>query len=257
MRYLVCAIVIFSTVGVSPVVADELAAHRAQYALSLERGRGDVIAASGTMEFDVTDACDAWAVRQRLHMVLTGRDGSETELLSDYTTIETKDGRSLRFRLRQSNAGEQPTEIAGNATIGVDDGDAHYTAPEIVTKKLPPGTQLPMAHTLAIITAAKGGKKFIAMPIFDGTALEGAQDSTVAIVNWGPPRPGPWPVLATLSSGRMRIAFFDQASTGQQSEYEVSLRYYANGIEDEMSMDFGEFVMAAKLKDLVIPRPGC
>ena len=102
MRYLVCAIVIFSTVGVSPVVADELAAHRAQYALSLERGRGDVIAASGTMEFDVTDACDAWAVRQRLHMVLTGRDGSETELLSDYTTIETKDGRSLRFRLRRT-----------------------------------------------------------------------------------------------------------------------------------------------------------
>ncbi len=257
MRYLICAIFVFSTGGMGAVAAEELAAHRARYDLSLERGRGDVIAASGSMDFDVTDACDAWAVRQRLHMVLTGRDGTETEMLSDYTTIETKDGLSLRFRLRQTNAGDQPTEVAGNASIGVEDGIAHYTAPEVVTKKLPAGTLLPMAHTLAIITAAKAGKKFIAVPVFDGTGADGAQDSTIAIVNWGAPRPGPWPVLTTLSSGRMRIAFFDRASTGQQSEYEVSMRYYENGVADEMSMDFGEFVMAAKLKDLVMSKPGC
>ena len=257
MRHLTSAICILSVCAASPLQAAELAAHRAHYDLILERGRGDVIAASGSMDYDVADACDAWAVRQRLHMVLTGRDGSETEMLSDYTTIETKDGSALRFRLRQSNAGEPPTEITGNATVGKDGGEAIYTAPETATKKLPAGTLLPMMHTEALITAAKAGKKFIAIPVFDGTGAEGAQNSTVAIVSWEPPRQGPWPMLAELSSGRMRIAFFDRQSTNQQAEYEVSMRYYENGIADDMSMDFGEFVMAAKLKNLVLPKPGC
>ncbi len=257
MRHLTCAVFILGVCGVNPLRATELAAHRAHYDLTLERGRGDVIAASGSMDYDVADACDAWAVRQRLHMVLTGRDGSETEMLSDYTTIETKDGSSLRFRLRQSNAGEPPSEIAGNAIIGKDGGEANYTAPEAATKKLPSGTLLPMMHTEALIMAAKAGKKFIAIPVFDGTGAEGAQNSTVAIVNWEPPRRGTWPGLADLSSGRMRIAFFDRQSSSQQAEYEVSMRYYENGVADDMSMDFGEFVMAAKLKDLVVPKPGC
>jgi hypothetical protein len=257
MRHLTGLIFILGVCSAGPLQATELAAHRAHYDLTLERGRGDVIAASGSMDYDVADACDAWAVRQRLHMVLTGRDGTETEILSDYTTIETKDGSSLRFRLRQSNASEPPTEIAGKATVGKDGGEAVYTAPESTTKQLPAGTLLPMAHTEALIAAAKSGKKFIALPVFDGTGVDGAQDSAVAIINWESPRQGPWPALANLSSGRMRIAFFDRQSTGQQAEYEVSMRYYENGIADDMSMDFGEFVMAAKLKNLVVPKPGC
>jgi len=257
MRQVISATFYLCLGVVCPLQATELAAHRAHYDLSLERGRGDVIAASGSMDYDVTDACDAWAVRQRLHMVLTGRDGAETEMLSDYTTIETKDGSSLRFRLRQSNAGEPPSEIAGNVTVGKNGGEAIYTAPEVATKKLPAGTLLPMMHTEALIAAAKAGKKFIALPVFDGTGVDGAQNSTIAIVNWEPPRQQPWPELAALSSGRMRIAFFDRQSAGQQAEYEVSMRYYENGVADDMSMDFGEFVMAAKLKNLVVLSPGC
>lgn len=257
MRHLTGTIFMLSIFSAGTVQATELAAHQAHYDLTLERGRGDVIAASGTMDYDVADACDAWAVRQRLHMVLTGRDGSETEMLSDYTTIETKDGTSLRFRLRQSNAGEPPTEIAGSATVGKDGGEAVYTAPETRARHLPAGTLLPMVHTEALIAAARAGKKFIAIPVFDGTGVEGAQNSTVAIINWEAARQGVWPALANLSSGRMRIAFFDRQSTGQQAEYEVSMRYYENGIADDMSMDFGEFVMAAKLKNLEIPKPGC
>lgn len=257
MRDVIPAILFFALAAASPVLAAELAAHHAQYNLTLERGRGDVIAASGSMEYDVTDACDAWAVRQRLRMSLTGRDGNEVEMLSDYSTIEHKDGSSLRFRLRQSNAGEPPSEIAGNATVGSPGGEAVYTLPEPATRTLPAGTLLPMQHTDVIIAAAKAGKKFIAVPLFDGTGTDGAQNSSIAIASWGPPRPGARPGLENLESGRMRIAFFDRQATGQQAEYEVSMRYYENGVADEMSMDFGEFVMAAKLHALELSKPGC
>ena len=257
MRFVIAAILSSALAAANPVRAAELAAHHAQYDLTLERGRGEVIAVSGSMEYNVTDACDAWAVRQRLRMRLTGADGSEVEMLSDYSTIERKDGSSLRFRLRQTNAGEPPSEIAGNATVGSDGGQAVYTSPEPATKPLPAGTLLPMRHTEAIIAAAKAGKKFIALPIFDGTGTDGAQNSAIAIASWGPPRPGAPPGLETLESGRMRIAFFGRQATGPQAEYEVGMRYYENGVADEMSMDFGDFVVAAKLHTLELSKPGC
>ena len=55
----------------------------------------------------------------------------------------------------------------------------------------------------------------------------------------------------------MRIAFFNRADSGQEADYEVGMRYYANGVSEDLSMDFGEFVMAAKLKELKLAKPGC
>ena len=43
-----------------------LLAHKALYTLTLDTAKGnDVVAARGTMGYEVTDACDGWAVRQR------------------------------------------------------------------------------------------------------------------------------------------------------------------------------------------------
>jgi hypothetical protein len=63
--------------------------------------------------------------------------------------------------------------------------------------------------------------------------------------------------LAKLPSGRVRIAFFDKEQGKQQPDYEVSMRYFANGVADGLSMDFGDFVMSGKLDTLKIAKPGC
>ena len=99
------------------VHAVDLAAHVAQYKLSLESSKGDVASGSGTMTYEVIDACDGWAVRQRLAMVLTNRDGQAIHSVSDYTTFETKDGLSMRFRSHQLNDGTPPDDVAGEATL--------------------------------------------------------------------------------------------------------------------------------------------
>ena len=75
---------------------------------------------------------------------------------------------------------------------------------------MPAGTLFPTAHTEAIIAAAEAGKRFIALPIFDGTGDRGAQDSSIAIANWGPSPNPPYPALANMQAGRVRIAFFDR-----------------------------------------------
>ncbi len=257
MRHLTLAVLFVVMLAAGPGWAAELAAHRAHYALQLEQGRGEMIAGTGSMDYEVTDACDAWAVRQRLQMQLTARDGTQTETTSDYTTLESKDGHTLRFRLRQTTDGETSAEVAGTASLSAEGGEVKYVQPEASTTALPAGTLFPMAHTAAILAAAQAGKKFIAVPLFDGTGTDGAQNSTVAIAGWGASPASASPALAALPSGRVRIAFFNRADSGQEADYEVGMRYYANGVSEDLSMDFGEFVMAAKLKELKLAKPGC
>lgn len=237
-----------------------LAAHTAQYQLQLNSARGDVTSARGTMAFEVVDACDGWATRQRLSMTLTNRDGQDIEMVSDYATWESKDGTRLRFRMRQTTEGAVQEQVEGTAALerAGGPGSIMYTQPEEKEVRLPAGTLFPMAHTEAILRAAVDGKRFVNLPIFDGTGDKGVQDSGVAIAGWQDPQENRYPVLSPLQSGRVRIAFFDRSKPDQSPEYEVGMRYFSNGIADDLLMDFGEFVMRGRLNDLKLPdAPHC
>lgn len=261
LRPLAAACVFFSLSGAAlPVAATDLAAHHAIYDLKLESTRGgDVQGATGTMSYEVQDVCDGWATRQRLQMTVTNRDGQEIEMLSDYTTWESKDGLHLRFRTRQTTDQAVTSDIAGEADLEATGGPgtAHLTSPEDATKKLPAGTLFPMKHTEALLAAAEAGKKFVALPLFDGTSANGAQDSSIVITKWAGPKTSKWPDLAKLPSGRFRIAFFDRGPEDVEPDYEVSMRYWINGVADDLDMDFGDFVMSGKLAEFKLLGRGC
>lgn len=236
-----------------------LAAHRALYTLTMRSARGDITMARGTMAFEIIDACDGWASRQQLAMTITNREGQDIEMLSDYSTFESKDGLRLQFHMRQTTDTSVTSEVSGDAKLerSGGPGEVHYTLPADTTKPLPSGTLFPMMHTATILDAARSGKKFVAVPLFDGTGPDGAQDSSIAIIGWDPPAANKWPELAKLPSGRVHVAFFDRNATKQEPDYEVGMRYWENGIADGLEMDFGDFVMAGKLAELSVPKGGC
>jgi len=230
-----------------------LAAHRAIYTLTLSSSRGgDVIAARGTMGYEVIDACEGWAVRQRLSMTLTNTEGQNIEMVSDYATWEAKDGLKFRFHMKQTTDTAVTSQTDGDAKLedAGGTGEAHYTVPEDSTKTLPAGTLFPMAHTSAILTAAQSGKKFLSLPLFDGTDDSGAEDSSLVVLDWKKPEASKYPLLSNLPSTRVRLAFFDHASKGVVPTYQVGMRYWENGVADNLQMDFGDFVMDAKMSEL-------
>jgi hypothetical protein len=241
-----------------------LAAHRALYTLTLDNRTGsgtgsDVAGASGSMGYEVLDACDGWATHQTLDMVVVNSDGQNTHMVSDYTTWEAKDGLSFRFHTRQTTDDAVTSQIDGDAKIDVPGGagTAHYTSPKEATKPLPPGTLFPMAHTAALLAAARAGKKFIALPLFDGTSEDGAEDTSVVVLDTKPPEAAPFPVLSALPSARVHLAFFERTASTITPDYEVSMRYWENGVADGLQMDFGDFVMDAKLTDLKMQPHHC
>ncbi len=241
-------------------------AHRALYKLDVETVRGgDVGAAGGSMAYEVTDVCDGWATRQRLTLALTNRDGQEIEMISDYATLESKDGLSLQFRMRQTTDTAVTEQVEGTAKLEGpgQGGTIHYTVPEPKDVQLPPGTLFPMKHTEAIIGGAEAGKKFLALPIFDGTSDRGAQDSFIVLGNWGKTARAAYPLLARLDSGKVHVSFFDRNPKPSKDkvagspDYEVGMTYYANGVADDLHMDFGDFLMQGKLAEFTETPPHC
>jgi len=242
---------------VVPSASGTLMAHRALYTLTLDSAKGgDVVAARGTMGYEVTDSCDGWAVRQRLRMTITNSEGQDIEMASDYATWEAKDGLRFRYHVRQMTDAAVTSQTDGEATLQRTGGpgEAHYTSPKDTVTALPSGTVFPMAHTASIIAAARDKKRFLNLPLFDGTDENGIEDSFIIVLDWKAPAQTKWPALSSLPSTLVHLSFFDHQPTAQAPTYEVGMRYWENGVADAMKMDFGDFVMSAKMKDFA-PQP--
>ena len=254
-----------ATAPLAPLTARALASHRGIYSLTLDRARENatIVDVSGAMLFEIIDACESWASRQRFTMTLRDREGTELETGSDYATLESMDGRTLRFSLTHMTQGAIKSRVAGQAELTPDgSGVARYSEPEVKELPIPPGTLLPNTHTIAALNAARAGQRLLVAPIFDGTTADGAQQTTTVLSPWQGPQPVPEaPSLSTLGSSRMRIAFFEpdgeQAGGARTPSYEVSLRYFENGVADDMIMDFGDFTVRAKLMKLENAPGGC
>jgi hypothetical protein len=175
---------------------------------------------------------------------------------SDYATWESKDGLKFRYHMRQTTDTAVTSQTDGEAVlpkVGAP-GEARYTSPHDSTSPLPAGTVFPMAHTAAIIAAARDKQHFLSLPLFDGTDENGAEDSFIVVLDWKPPASSTWPALSPLPSTRVHISFFDRALTGVTPSYEATMRYWDNGVADDMKMNFGDFIMNAKMKDFA-PQP--
>lgn len=234
-----------------------LLAHKALYTLTLNSAKGsDITAARGTMGYEVTDACDGWAVRQQLNMTLTNAEGQDIQMVSDYTTLEAKDGLKFRYHMKQMTDTAVTSQTDGQASLQKTGGpgEAHYSIPHDSTVALPPGTVFPMAHTVDLINAAREHKHFLSLPLFDGTDESGIEDSFIVILDWKPPAQNKWQALSGLPSTNVHISFFDHKASAQTPSYEVTMRYWENGVADNMLMNFGDFVMKAEMKEFS-PQP--
>ena len=235
-----------------------LAAHKAVYDLALERIEGgDTVAASGTMTYQVRDTCTSWATQQQLRLHTVTRDGGASDVLSDYATLEGKDGRHLVFDMKQYADGAVSQQVRGEASISPDgSGVIHYSEPSRTVVTLPAGTLFPMAHTAAIIRAAEAGRKSIAPLLFDGTGTDGAQYTYVTILGWhAAPSKSDKQALAALGSSRVHVAFFSQKPTAITPDYESAMRYFDNGVADHLVMDFGDFAMKGTMRSFSLARP--
>lgn len=241
-------------------IAALLASHKAVYDMELASSRPNsgIVGAGGTMTYTFTNGCDGWTVETRTDLtMLRSKDGA-LDTSWDFVSWEDKTGKIYRFRVRNMRNGEVIETYDGEARVadgGVGSAVFHAGEDEQVFD-LPEGTMFPTAHTLELLTKAKGGMRFWAGPVFDGSSQQGAFQVSAAI--GAPVTSTEAAELLKGASWPMTLAFFPLDGKGDLPEFEVSLRYFLNGVAIDILQNFGAFALRGNLKSLEsLPRSGC
>jgi hypothetical protein len=259
----------------SPAGAVDISPHRALYSLTLDNTKtaSGVAAASGAMYYEWGEACDGWTVDQRFRLRLVYAEEGAVSINSSLLTWESKDGQKYKFNEKRLRNGEVEDDIHGEAHLNGKDKDgkdkggvAQFDKPDQKSFTLAPGVLFPTAHTLVLIERAQAGDSFLARKVFDGAAVENAGQITAVI---GPQlKPDPKAAkplnspLLQRPSWRVSLAFFPaeaaKKSDVETPDYQLTMRLLDNGVSQDMTLDYGDYVLKAKLDDIeALPKPSC
>jgi len=245
-----------------------IAPHRAIYKMTLAsvKNGSNITDVSGQMMFEWSDACDGWAVQQRLQLHFSYAEGDETNVNSTVISWESKDGKHYNFNVRRVSNDKETEVYRGKATLAEDGtGTVIYTDPKSKEVKLSEGTIFPSTHTMLVIQKALAGEKLFTRRVFDGSDEDGSDDISVFV---GPEaselqKAELSPDLRSNSllnqpAWPIRMAFFKLDTETGEPDYEMNLLLQSNGIARTMRIDYGDFSVSGTLTNLeALPSSGC
>lgn len=245
--------------------AVEVTPHRAIYRMALQSSHAssDIADVSGTMQFEWADSCDGWTVDQRSVMTFLYNSGDSVDLGWNLVSWESKDGARYRFYVRKFQSGEVYEELRGAARLASDGsgGTADYSLPAERQVTLPAGTLFPTAHSLALLANAEAEKPFLWANVFDGSDEEGLFGVGAVIGQRreaGTAAEGRSPLLAAAPSWYVSLAFYPATDDSPVPEHEQYLRLHANGVVEDLVLDYGDFTVSATLTKVeALPPAGC
>jgi hypothetical protein len=123
-----------------------------------------------------------------------------------------------------------------------------------------------MQHASTLVQAAKNGVKLFTANLYDGSE-KGEKYYLTSTAIGNEYAPGTKPLvptfkgadkLAGVPSWPMSISYFD-AGKDQEDQlpaYELSFRYFEDGVTSDLKIDYGEFAIKGELKELTFLDPG-
>lgn len=261
-----------ATVALAAPAVVDLAPHQAIYAMHLSSTKfgSGVTNASGNMSYKFSDSCDGWTVENKTVLSFSYSDGEPVATTWDFVTWESKDGLHYRFRVRSTRDGVVNEEIAGTAQLEGHGkgGVAKYNLPEPKIMRLPKGTIFPTDHTRHVLETAQKGERILHRTLFDGTGTDGTFNVNALIgrtLSINTPSAGFASnntainkSLLSVPSWPTQMAFYPAGDTNSMPDYEVTVRYFANGVVDDVLQSFGTFSLKGTLERLeILPKPDC
>lgn len=234
-----------------PQEAISIVPHKALYDIKMvtRHSGAQVLNIKGQMSFEWRQGCDAWTTDHRFRLRYDYADSPPMDVISDFSTYETLDGKSLIFTSRRQRNGEVYEEMRGRAG----DGKVAYSIPEGVSYDIPAETLFPMAHTVQLLQQIKRGKNFFNAVIFDGSDDEGPVEinafvgKPVNAMAFIKPAPELNAELLNTPAHNVRMAFFPLSQDEAESDYEMNVVLHDNGIISDMLVEYDDFSVTQKL----------
>jgi hypothetical protein len=247
-----------------------LAPHRAIYEMTLAEARSGagVTAVLGRMVYELTgSACEGYTQNMRFVTQMTNQKGGAT--LTDLRSSSWEEGSGKRFRFNSSQfRDEKPTEAtAGDAARanGADAAKVELTKPVTKHLALPQRVYFPIQHSIALLDAARMGKRFFRADLYDGSEKgEKVYDTITAIGrviaaggNHHLPAVKNTERLDTIPAWPVSIGYFEPNSdrTDAVPVYELTFWFFENGVSRKLFIDYGEFAIQGELSQITFHEP--
>ena len=244
--------------------------HQALYELNLVKSRGSnaISGARGRILYNFSgSACEGYTSEFRQESELNSGEGKLT--LSDLRSSSWEEGGGGRYRFTISNYKdqEQTDATVGNAARTSEKPDAakpevdvELTKPKSAKMKLPGKVVFPVQHSIMLIDAAEANRTVLEADLYDGSEKGEKVYVTTAVIGKSV-KAAPISIaakvknaekLAGLPSWPVAISYFDQGKEKEDAlpVYEIAFRYYANGVSENLTIDYGEFSIKGALKEI-------
>ncbi len=268
-------------------VTEGLRPHRAVYEITLadKKQAVSVSAIRGRMVFEITGSpCEGYT--QNMRMVTRTTDEQGKISLSDIRSSTWERGNGRRFRFSSSQYFDQELQevVSGSAKRSPDGRtiNVKIRKPQAVTLELPGDALFPTQHSLALVKAAKTGKRRLNVRVFDGSEQGQGFYQTYSFIGNRVPasRPGSSaregqkgkmsqraaPThrhltrlgLARLPSWPVAVSYFNGVGNSDDTApaYELSFRLYPNGVSRNLLINYGNFSVHGRLARIKYLRAG-
>ena len=246
-------------VATAPGSSVKLAPHRAVYEMRLGEARqgSAVTEISGRMVFEFTGSeCEGYTQNMRFVMQLGNRDGSHT--VTDMRSSSWEESQGKRYRFNVSNYKDQELEDSTNGDAVRDEQQGgikiDLTKPKAAELRIAGKIVFPVQHSRLLIEAAEAGQSLLEADIYDGSDKGEKLYATTALI--GKPRKSLSPALqglknterlGALTSWPMTISYYDKSKEKDKTDalpaYEIGFRFFANGVSENLHIDYGDFVI--------------
>ncbi len=252
--------------GVASIArASNLVPHKALYDIRLAgiKNGSQIVNISGQMLYEWQPSCgEGWTSDHRFNLSYEYADTPSMRVLSDFSTFESADGKSLDFTSQRKKDGALLEEFRGRATLDeAGAGKAVYTIPSNTEFDLPQGSLFPTAHTLQVLDNAKQGKKFFRAVVYDGADDEGPVEINAFIgknvTDDFKDNKNIDTKLLQDPAHRVRLAFFPLKDDSATSDYEMTISLHDNGIISDMFIEYDDFSITQKLVALEPLKAAC
>jgi hypothetical protein len=241
-----------ATVGLVP--------HRAVYEIVLKEAsdRSGIESVRGRMVYEFSgSACKGFNTQFRF---VTRIDVGEGVRVTDQrsTTFEDVPAGKFRFENKSFTDDQLDKDVSGAAAEAGGKVKIELTGPDRRDIELA-DSRFPAEHMLEVIARARKGERVFESRIFDGSE-DGDQTFLTTTIVGGPqqsaktdPEAKALTTLGTQDYWPVSIAYFDEKTRGDQEPiYSQSFKLYENGVTRDLTLDYGDFVLAGKLTKLEV-----
>jgi len=239
------------------------------YDLVLDKTRAgsSVTDVGGRMVYELTgSACEGYTQNMRFVTRMINQDGQAqlTDIRS--SSWEDGNGQRLRFNTSQIKDEAQPELTTGDAArSGTGDVQIELSKPQKKSLGIGKGALFPMQHSRALLEAAARGQSVLQADLYDGSDQGDKVYATTTVIG----RPNPlgaakeMPKLQNIEqldqvpSWPVSISYFEPGAETKDAlpVYELSFRFYANGVSQKLLIDYGEFAIRGGLSKIEFLEP--